>query len=355
MSSEPAPHATHEAVHRFYDDVSGLKAIIALHSSALGPSAGGCRVWKYEKEEDAVHDALRLSEGMTYKNALAGLPFGGGKAVIMLPENAGQPDFDRAHMFETFGSWVDGLKGAYVTAEDVGCTVQDMQMVRHSSRYVAGLPAVSGLAGGDPSPWTAKGVFLSIEALVKRRFGSDLKGVVVGVQGLGHVGFGLCRLLHDAGAKLLVSDIDAQSVTVAEHLYNAQVVKPEKMAGTSMDVFAPCAMGGVVTEHVADTLNAAIICGAANNQLLTAQQGQQLADRGIVYAPDYLVNAGGIINVSAEYMRETPASVEKRVMQIPQRLLQLVERSEREGIATNFMADKMAKNIVDQARVSKVA
>lgn len=355
MVSHRNPLVTHEAVYNFEDDATGVKAIIAVHSTTLGPAAGGCRALRYENYNDAVEDALRLSEGMAYKNALAGLPFGGGKAVIMLPSNADAPDFDRTRMFETFGRWVQSLDGAYVTAEDVGCSVQDMQAVGHATKYVAGLPARPGLAGGNPAPWTARGVFLSIEALVRHRFGSGLQDLVVGVQGLGQVGFALCQLLHQAGAKLLVSDVDARGPALAAEKFGAEIVKPGKMAAVSMDVFAPCALGGILTEESIQHLKAGIVCGAANNQLATVMQGQQLADRGVLYAPDYLVNAGGIINVAAEYLQETTDSVETRVARIPARLMQLVRRSEAEKTATNLLADRMARDIVAAGQPSKVA
>ena len=355
MVSHRNPLVTHEAVYNFEDDATGVKAIIAVHSTTLGPAAGGCRALRYENYNDAVEDALRLSEGMAYKNALAGLPFGGGKAVIMLPSDVDAPDFDRARMFETFGRWVESLEGVYVTAEDVGCSVQDMQAVGHATKYVAGLPARPGLAGGNPAPWTARGVFLSIEALVRHRFGSGLQDLVVGVQGLGQVGFALCQLLHQAGAKLLVSDVDARGPALAAEKFGAEIVKPGKMAAVSMDVFAPCALGGILTEESIQHLKAGIVCGAANNQLATVMQGQQLADRGVLYAPDYLVNAGGIINVAAEYLQETTDSVETRVARIPARLMQLVRRSEAEKTATNLLADRMARDIVAAGQPSKVA
>lgn len=355
MVNHRNPLVTHETVYNFEDDLTGVKAIIAVHSTTLGPAAGGCRALRYENYNDAVEDALRLSEGMAYKNALAGLPFGGGKAVIMLPSDVDAPDFDRTRMFETFGRWVESLEGVYVTAEDVGCSVQDMQAVGNTTRYVAGLPARRGLAGGNPAPWTAKGVFLSIEALVRHRFDSGLQDLVVGVQGLGQVGFALCELLHKAGAKLLVSDVDARGPALAAEKFGAEIVKPEKMAAVSMDVFAPCALGGILTEEAVLELKAGIICGAANNQLATVMQGQQLADRGVLYAPDYLVNAGGIINVAAEYLQKTTDSVETRVAQIPTRLMQLVRRSEAEKVATNLLADRMARDIVAAGQPSKVA
>lgn len=350
-----SPVSPHEGVYKFSDDMTGMRAIIAVHSTALGPAAGGCRIWRYENEADAMQDALRLSEGMTYKNALAGLPFGGGKAVIMLPPNASASDFDRVQMFETFGRWVESLSGRYITAEDVGCSVKDMQMASRCTRYISGLPVREGFAGGDPSPWTAKGVFGSIKAAVKQRLGCGLEHVVVGVQGLGHVGFALCGLLHEAGVKLLVSDINQDTVALAARLYDAQAVKPDKVLEAPMDVFAPCALGGILTAEAAARLKAQIVCGAANNQLATPLQGQQLAKRGILYAPDYLVNAGGIINVSAEYLQETPASVEQRVAQIPKRLLQLMVRSELEGVAMNILADQMAQDIVATAKKAAVA
>jgi len=347
---------THEAVHMFEDQATGLRAIIALHSTALGPAAGGCRVWRYASDDDALQDALRLSEGMTWKNALAGLPFGGGKAVLMLPDAAQDPAFDRAALFEAFGRCVESLGGQYVTAEDVGSSVHDMEQVARVTRHVAGLAHTEpGLAGGDPSPWTALGVFLSIEAAVSHRYGSDLRDVVVAVQGLGHVGLDLCGKLHAAGAKLLVSDVDRAAVARAVELFGAQAVDPDRVLGVSMDVFAPCALGAILTERTVDGLKARIVCGAANNQLATPLQGRHLAERGVLYAPDFLVNAGGIINVSAEYLGETTASVEGRVAQIPRRLLRLVQQAEQDGAAMNDLADDLAHRIVAEGRPAKVA
>lgn len=347
--------ASHEAVYRFVDEATGTRAIVAIHSTALGPAGGGCRLWSYASEEEAVRDALRLSEGMTYKNALAGLPLGGGKAVLIPPPEVSRPDFDRAAMFRAFGRFVERLDGGYVTAEDVGTSVSDMLHVAEETRHVAGLPQRAGSAGGDPSPWTALGVFLSLKAAVRHRCDSDLQGTVVGVQGLGHVGLTLCRLLDGAGARLVVTDLDPERCARAAELFGATVVAPDALIATPMDVFAPCAMGGVLTEESARAIQARVVCGAANNQLADSRVGRLLAERGVLYAPDYLVNAGGIINVAAEYLGETPASVEARVNAIPQRLMQLVQRAAGDSRPMNELADEMARSIVFEGRSAQVA
>ena len=348
-----AERQSHEAVHFFEDPQSGVEAVIAIHSTALGPAAGGCRLWAYPDRDAGIRDALRLSEAMSYKNALAGLPFGGGKAVVMLPEGSARLDRDR--IFDRFGSCVERLGGRYVTAEDVGSGVTDMQTVARRTRHVAGLPSENGGAGGDPSPWTALGVFLSIEAAVVHRLDRSLGGVRVGVQGLGHVGFELCRKLHAAGARLLVSDVDPERVAAAREQFGAESVAPANMLEAPMEVFAPCAMGGVLTRTSVARLQAEIVCGAANNQLESEAQGRELAECGILYAPDYLVNAGGIISVACEHLGEARASVEHRVAQIPHRLRRLLQRSEEEHRPMNELADETARSLIAERSQALVA
>ena len=271
----------HERVLFCRDEATGLCAIIAIHSTALGPAAGGTRLWTYASDDDALYDVLRLSQGMSYKNAMAGLRFGGGKAVIM--QTAGFEASDA--LFERFGEFVDTLGGDYITAEDVGMSVEIMETIARRTRYVSGLPLKSGKAGGDPSPKTAWGIYCGIQAAVKARLGrDDLHGIRVGVQGVGHVGYYLCRLLHAAGATLLVSDLDESRVDRA-----------------CDDVLAPCALGAVLHEGSIPGIRARIIAGGANNQLRSPEDGRRLADAGILYAPDYVINAGGIINVACEY------------------------------------------------------
>ncbi|SFT84139.1 Glu/Leu/Phe/Val dehydrogenase dimerization domain-containing protein [Mesorhizobium sp. YR577] len=338
--------ASAEKVSFFDDPATGLRAIIVIHSTALGPAAGGCRFWSYAQKDDAIADASRLAEGMTYKNALAGLPFGGGKAVIMRPEG----EFDREALFKAFGKAVDSLGGNYITAEDVGTHVSDMQAVHSVTRHVAGLPSNGSHAGGDPSPWTALGVFLSLRHAVERRLGGKLAGRTVAVQGVGNVGMELCRLLHQDGAHLVVADGSAERAAKAAHLYGAVVVRPEDVLSADVDVVAPCALGAVLNERSIENLKAKVVCGAANNQLAVPEDGRRLAARGILYAPDYLVNAGGIINVVAEKMGEASAAVDERVCRIPERLAAVFDAAEASGEGPNFVADAMARTIVAEAR-----
>jgi leucine dehydrogenase len=336
----------HEGIHLFQDQDSGLRSIIAIHSTHLGPAAGGCRLWHYETEEQALQDALRLSRGMTYKNALAGLHAGGGKAVIMAPPGR----FDREQLFEAFGRAVDSLGGLYITAEDVGSTVRDMEMVASQTCHVAGLPSDSpSSAGGDPSPWTALGVFLSIQAAVAYKLGRSLEGVGVAVQGLGNVGLHLCEYLHGAGAKLIVSDLSEQRLESAEARFQAQVETLERIYQADAYVLAPCALGGGLNAETIPQLRARVVCGAANNQLATTADGVLLRDRNILYCPDYVVNAGGIINVMAEHAGENTSSVERQVQQIPVRLLEILQRAESQHSATNRIADLMAMEMTGRA------
>jgi leucine dehydrogenase len=335
-----------EKVSFFEDPATGLEAIVVLHSTALGPAAGGCRFWSYADRNHATTDAMRLAAGMTYKNALAGLPFGGGKAVIVRPEGA----FDRSALFNAFGKAVDSLGGAYITAEDVGTLVSDMQTVRAVTRHVAGLPSEGSSAGGDPSPWTALGVFLSMRHAVERRLGGRLAGKTVAVQGVGNVGMELCHLLHQDGANLVVADGAPERAAKAAHLYGAIVVGPDELLCCDADVVAPCALGAILDEGSIAGLKAKVVCGGANNQLAMPEDGRRLSARGILYAPDYLVNAGGIINVVAEHMNETTAAVDERVRRIPERLAAVFDAAESSGEGPNFVADSMARAIVADAR-----
>lgn len=343
---------THEAVHLIDDRETGLHGVIALHSTRLGPAAGGCRLWAYDTHSDMVTDALRLSRGMSYKNAMAGLPFGGGKAVLNAPLEG-----DRRAAFLAFGRAVKALGGCYITAEDVGTTVEDMRVVREEARSVAGLPLMPGQdrAGGDPSPWTALGVFLAIEECVRRRLGSDLKGVTVAVQGLGNVGRVLCRMLTEAGAKLIVADPVAERVRRMEAINGARGWSVTNIHGAPAEVFAPCALGAGLTSYTIPRLHAKIVCGGANNQLQTDEDGLLLLDHGVLYAPDYVVNAGGIINVSAEYLGETRDDVETRVRQIPLRLRSLFERAEAVHLPVNVVADQRAEELICAGAAKRAA
>lgn len=323
------------------DPRTGLVAVIAVHSTALGPAAGGCRFWRYPDKDRMIHDATRLAQGMSYKNALAGLPFGGGKAVIQRTEN----EVDRAALFAAFGDAVDALGGAYITAEDVGTTVADMRAIRSRTRFVAGLDSADGIAGGDPSPWTALGVFESMKAAARMR-GIELRGATVAVQGVGNVGGRLCRLLAEEGAALVVADIDeARAARVAGEL-GGRHVGIDEILEVEAEILAPCALGGSLDDRTIPRLRAEIICGGANNQLEHERHGELLRERGCLYAPDYVVNAGGIINVSAEYLGESARQVEDRVRRIAPRLLEILRGAEERGLASNRVADDLAREVI---------
>lgn len=331
---------------RLYDLEAGLDGFIAIHSTALGPGAGGCRLWSYLDTSHALADAVRLAEGMSYKNALAGLPLGGAKAVLRRPEG----DWDRVALFRAFGRAVEGLGGLYVTAEDVGTTVEDMQEVATVSRHVAGLPPAEGCAGGDPSPWTAKGVFDAMEVAAAFALGRGLDGLTVAVQGTGNVGADLCRRLADAGARLVIADVSPVRRDRLQAVLGAEVVDVSEIASVDADIFAPCALGGVLDRRTVAGMKARLVCGAANNQLASADVAAMLVERGIVYAPDYVVNAGGIINVSAEYLGETESDVEVRVAEIGPRVGALLERAAREGRSPALVADEMAEEVIAGAQ-----
>lgn len=334
----------HESVHFVHDAATGLQAIIAIHSTALGPAAGGCRRWQYVNSGAALTDALRLSRGMTYKNAIAGLRFGGGKSVILASDSAPKSP----ELFKAFGRAVEALHGKYVTAEDVGCSVDDMRSVNAVTKYVSGLPKSGASAGGDPSPLTALGVFLGIKAAVQERLGKDsLQDVSVAVQGVGHVGLNLCRLLHEAGARLTVADVNRHNLQVARDELPVTEVAPTALLFSKVDVLAPCALGNVLTAQTIPNIQAKVVAGAANNQLATEQDGARLAERDILYAPDYVINAGGIINVAHEYFgNSSEEKVRAEVGQIPGRLNKIFAEARETGEATNLIADRMARRIV---------
>lgn len=335
-----------EAIHHVEDQASGLSAAIVVHSTALGPAAGGCRLWSYASTKSMITDGYRLAEGMTNKNALAGLPFGGGKAVIRRPEG----DFDRTALFRAFGRAVEALHGTYVTAEDVGTRVSDMAAVAQETRYVAGLPHVAGRVGGDPSPWTAMGVFRSMEVAVARRLNRRLSDCTVAIQGAGHVGAELARLLHEAGAKLIVTDIDRTVAAAVAAKTGAVAVDPNAILDVSADVFAPCALGGILGEDAIRRLSAKVVCGAANNQLAGPEEGVRLADSGILYAPDYVVNSGGIINVGAEYLGWSPEKANERILATGSRLAEILDRAKANGLTPEQAADDRAREIIATAR-----
>jgi leucine dehydrogenase len=337
----------HERVLFCRDEPSGLCAIIAIHSTALGPAAGGTRLWTYASDDDALYDVLRLSQSMSYKNAMAGLKFGGGKAVIMKT-----PGFDGSDaLFERFGAFVDTLRGDYITAEDVGMSEAIMTTIARKTRYVSGLPLQSGKAGGDPSPKTAFGLCCGIRSAVKSALGrEDLEGVRVAVQGVGNVGYHLCNLLHDAGATLLVSDLDESRVDRVCAEFGAERVSSAEILCADADVLAPCALGAILHEESIPGIRARIIAGGANNQLRGPDDGQRLADAGILYAPDYVINAGGVISVTCEYLGEVDeAGLTELVAQIGPRLTGIFEEAARTGEPTNVIADRQARKIIADA------
>lgn len=327
---------SHERVTLATDPQSGLQAIIAIYNTRLGPAFGGCRYWTYSAETEALSDALRLSQGMAYKNALAGLPFGGGKAVIL----RSPAQTDRQQLFRGFGRMVESLRGSYITAEDVGTTVDDMRAVQAETGYVSGMPRDGGF-GGNPSPWTAYGVFVGIQAAAQYRLDrKSLAGLSVAVQGLGSVGWELCRRLHEAGANLTVADIDAGRAAQAQQQFGARVVSPEAIMDADVDVFAPCALGAVITPAVAESCRFQIIAGGANNQLASLAEGDTLHQRGIFYAPDFLINAGGIVSCAREYLggvddsalRDEVAGIRDRVLRLAQRVESTGEAPAREAV-----------------------
>jgi leucine dehydrogenase len=325
----------HEQVVFAHDPDSGLRAIIAIHDTTLGPALGGCRIWDYASDAEAVSDVLRLSRGMSYKAALAGLPLGGGKAVILTaPNRPKTPAVMRA-----MGRAVDRLGGRYITAEDVGSSVADMDEVATTTTYVAGRDD----DGGDPSPYTARGVFLCLEAAVRHRLGRDLDGVHVAVKGLGHVGFALAGFLHAAGARLTVADIDSGRVARAQEAFGAAAAPVAAIAAVEADVFAPCALGGDLAEDAISRLQAGIVCGAANNQLGTAGDGARLLRRGVLYCPDYLVNAGGLISVARKPLALSPEAVDAKIAALPRTLVEILRQAEREALPPGVVADRIAR------------
>lgn len=337
----------HENVVAFEDEKTGLAGVIAVHSTHLGPAAGGCRRATYISSDAALTDALRLSQGMSYKNAMAGLPAGGGKAVLY----RSNPDVSREDVFRAFGAAIEALKGQYITAEDVGTSVADMQVVAQRTRFVSGLPTREGQAGGDPSPWTALGVFVALQVAAKR----PLSGARVAVQGLGSVGFKLCERLHAAGARLVVADVDRARVAAAVNQLGAEAVDVDKIHTVEADVFSPNALGASLNIETIPELGAPVICGGANNQLATPADGLRLFTRGVIYAPDYVVNAGGIINVMAEYFQEPSGAVEARILAIADRVRDILATAAAEHAAPHEVADRMARARIDRQSVQSAA
>ena len=337
----------HEEVVFCHDKTVGLRVIIAIHDTTLGPALGGCRMWPYGSEDEALKDVLRLSRGMTYKAAAAGLNLGGGKAVII-----GDPKAMKSEaFFRSFGRFVDGLGGRYITAEDVGTSVSDMEWVRVETNYVTGIDEVIG-GSGDPSPVTALGVFYGIKACAQHRWGSeDLQGKTVAIQGVGHVGYYLAKDLHSAGAKLIVTDIDEKKTTRVEEEFDARVVGTEDIYTVDANIFAPCALGGVINDQTLEGFPFAIIAGGANNQLEHEEKhGELLKNRDILYAPDYVINAGGLINVANEiegYHRERALKQARGIYDV---LLDVFRIASEQDIPTYEASNRLAEQ-----RIKRIA
>jgi leucine dehydrogenase len=337
----------HEVVHFVTDRQSGLRAVIAVHSTALGPGAGGVRFWHYAKTADAVVDALRLSRGMSFKNAMAGLSLGGGKAVIL----ADQARTKTPEMLAAYGRAVDRLGGTYVTAEDVGVTVSDLVAVSQHTSYVSGLPVAAGAVGGDPGPHTSYGVFLGVRAAARRALGKDsLAGLHIAIQGAGSVAGGLARLAARDGARISVADIDqARAQRLAEEV-GGSVVAVDQILGLEADILSPNALGAIFNEQTIAQLRVPVVAGGANNQLATQADGDRIHQRGILYAPDYVINAGGIINVASEYLGDADeAGVRAKIEQIPGRLEQIWDESDSTGRNPAAVADAMAMRLIGRA------
>jgi leucine dehydrogenase len=326
----------HEQVVFCHDDASGYRGIIAIHSTALGPAVGGTRFWNYVHEEEAMIDALRLSRGMTYKCAAAGMPLGGGKAII-IGDNTTR---DREKLFRAHGRFVERLAGRYITAEDVGTSPADMELIALETSYVGGLEG----KGGDPSPWTGLGAFRAMQAAAQYLWGTDdLRGSRVAIQGCGNVGYNLAKELHAAGARLIVSDIDAGKVKRTVEEFDAAAVSPDDIYSVEADVFAPCALGGIINDQTISLLKAGVVCGAANNQLLEERHGDALEGRGVLYAPDYVANAGGVLSGGADLFGWAPEKVRAEVLAIYATLLSIFEVAKAAGIPTYKAADRLAE------------
>ncbi len=334
----------HEQVVFCHNKDAGLKAIIAIHNTVLGPALGGTRMWPYQSEAEALNDVLRLSRGMTYKNAVAGLNIGGGKAVII-----GDPAKDKSEaLFRAFGQFVDSLGGRYITAEDVGIDVNDMEYVYRETEYVTGVHQVHG-GSGDPSPFTAYGSLQGLMATLNRKFGDEeISKYKFAVQGLGHVGMEYVKLLRERGAaKIWVTDINQALVDKAANEYGAEAVGLDEIYDVPADVYSPCALGGTVNEKTIDRIKASVICGAANNQLATNEIGDELSRRGILYAPDYAVNAGGVMNVALELEGYNRERAMRNMRAIYHNLTRIFEIAERDGIPTYAAADRLGEERIE--------
>lgn len=327
-----------EELHLACDPATGLQAIVAIHNTNLGPALGGCRYLAYPDTESAVRDAVRLARGMSYKAALAGLAQGGGKAVIVRPPKVA----DRAALFEAFGRFIDKLGGRYITAVDSGTSGVDMDCIARHTAHVT-----STTTGGDPSPHTALGVFAGIRATAKARLGSDsLEGLSIAVQGLGHVGFALAEHLTEAGARLIVSDIDESRVAQAVERLGVRAVPVDALLSEPCDIFAPCGLGGVIDAQSIDRLRCAAVAGAANNQLESPEMGDELAARGILYAPDYVINSGGLIFVALQHQGRSPAEITAHLAKVGHRLEEIYAEAQAERRSPARVADDLAERLI---------
>ena len=341
----------HEEVIFVQDKSCGLKAIIGIHDTTLGPALGGTRLWPYASEEDALIDVLRLSRGMTYKNAISGLNLGGGKAVIIA-----DPKDKNEALFRSFGRFIESLNGRYITAEDVNTSVEDIEHIFTETNYVTGVAQANG-GSGNPSPYTALGVFRGIEASVTKAFGKrDLKGKTVAIQGVGSVGFELAKLLDAAGANIVYTDVNDRNIQrMKEGVPTAKFVAPNEIFGVACDVYAPCALGASVNDDTIPQLKAKIVCGAANNQLKEDRHGLILKEKGILYAPDYLVNAGGVMNVSIEFEGWADSKSRRMVDTIYDKTLEVFKIADEQNIPVNKAADVMAENRIQAMRQIKTS
>lgn len=330
------------------DKHSGLKAIIAIHDTTLGPALGGTRMWTYKTEEAAIEDALRLARGMTYKNAAAGLDLGGGKTVII-----GNPKTDKnPEMFRAFGRFIQGLNGRYITAEDVGTTEEDMDLIHLETDYVTGTSGAN--SSGNPSPVTAYGVYKGMKAAAKEAFGDDsLEGKTIAVQGVGNVAYNLCKHLNNEGAKLIVTDINKEAVRLAVESFGAEAVEPDDIYDVDCDIYAPCALGATINDDTLKRLKAKVVAGSANNQLKEARHGDMLHEMGIVYAPDYVINSGGVINVADELQGYNEERALKKVETIYHTLGRVFEISKRDQIPSYIAADRMAEERIAMKKQSR--
>jgi leucine dehydrogenase len=338
-----AKHGNHEEVVYCHDASVGLKAIVAIHNTSLGPALGGTRMWNYKNEEEALTDVLRLSKGMTYKASAAGLNLGGGKAVII-----GDPKTQKSEgLFRAFGQFVNSLNGKYITAEDVGTGVQDMEYIFMETPWVTGIPKDFG-GSGDPSPYTAHGVLMGIKASAKWQLGTEsLKGMRIAVQGLGNVGSNLVRFLVEEGAQVIVSDIDQEKVKLYADKYKISTSHPDEILFAPCDILAPCALGAVVNDKTIDRIQAKVVAGGANNQLAEARHGDMLKQKGILYAPDYVINAGGLMNVFVELEGYSQERAHEKTKKVFDNCWKVFEIAKKENIGTHLAADRLAEERIN--------